>query len=163
MPIRLPNPLLGLLLAVAAGACPAAETYRWVDEKGVVNYGEKPPASRPARPVDTTPSAVIESGTPARAAPRPEYQSAPPPQFMPPAPGVAARGMDFDVFIRLQRGMTEGEVLLRAGRPDYESVDNLVYDIVKSLYYFPTTGNPYTTVVTLRGGRVDNLERFKKF
>ena len=117
--------------------------------------------------MDTTPSVVLESGTPARAAQRPESQPAPPPppQFVPPpAPGtVTGRGMDFDVFIRLQRGMTEGEVLLRAGRPDYESVDNLVYDIVKSYYYFPTVANPYTTVVTLRGGRIANLERIKKF
>ena len=106
----------------------------------------------------------LESGSlaGAKAVPRPEAQAAPAPPA--PAPGaVAARGMEFDVFIRLQRGMTEGEVLLRAGPPDYESVDNLVYDMVKSYYYFPTIANPYTTVVTLRGGRVANLERIKKF
>ena len=156
--------LLGLLALALPAACPAAEAYRWVDEKGVVNYGEKPPASRPARPVDTTPGAVMESGSlaGAKAAPRADAQAAPAPP--PPCSGaVAVRGMEFDVFIRLQRGMTEGEVLLRAGPPDYESVENLVYDIVKSYYYFPTIANPYTTVVTLRGGRVASLERIKKF
>ncbi len=76
---------------------------------------------------------------------------------------MATRGMDFDVFIRLQTGMTEGELLLRAGIPDYEGMDNIRHDIVKSYYYFPTVANPYTTVVTLRGGRIANLERIKKF
>lgn len=155
--------LLGLLAFVPAGACTAAETYRWVDEKGVVNYGEKPPASRPARSVDTSPGAVMESGSlPARkaVAPTEPRVQAPPP----PPPGQAgARGMEFDVFIRIQRGMTEGEVLLRAGPPDYESVNNLTDDIVKNFYYFPTIANPYTTVVTLRAGRVASLERIKKF
>jgi hypothetical protein len=36
-------------VALAAAALPAAagaaELYRWVDEKGVVNYGDKPPAA----------------------------------------------------------------------------------------------------------------------
>jgi len=58
--------------------------------------------------------------------------------------------------------MTEGELLVRAGRPDYESVDNL-HDYDRTLYYFPTVANPYTTVVKLRSGRIAHLERVKKF
>jgi hypothetical protein len=82
------------------------------------------------------------------------------PVVVPALPSV--RGLDFDTFIRLQRGMTEGELLVRAGRPDHESVDNL-QDFDRTLYYFPTVANPYTTVVKLRSGRIAHIERVKKF
>ena len=71
--------------------------------------------------------------------------------------------MAFDTYVRLERGMSEGELLLRAGAPDWASVENLESDIVKSFYYNATRDNPYVTVVTLRGGRIANLERTKKF
>lgn len=158
----------GLMVFLAAAPALAAETYRWVDEKGIVNYGEKPPANRQAKPVNTNPSGVIETGPrqaePARSreeSPRQPVAVAPSPAPVP--AGAPVRGMEFDVFIRLQRGMTEGELLLRAGRPDHQSVDNLIDDIAKTYYYFPTTANPYTTVVTLRGGRIADLDRVKKF
>jgi hypothetical protein len=142
----------------------AAELYKWVDEKGVTNYGEKPPANRAATPVDTSPTGVVETGGqfdrkfPTDKPPRPaESQVSPSP-----AP-TATRGMEFDVYSRLQRGMTEGELLQRAGKPDHESLDGLRRDIIRTFYYFPTSSNPYTTVVTLRGGRIDEIDRVKKF
>ena len=70
--------------------------------------------------------------------------------------------MDFDTYIRLQRGMTEGELLSRAGPPDYVALDSARREIVKSFYYYPTSSDPFTTIVTLRGGRIDNIERTKK-
>ncbi len=80
--------------------------------------------------------------------------------------GVAAaddtRGMGFDIYIRLQNGMSEGELLLRAGKPDSEAVENARGNIVKTYYYFPTASDPWITTVTLRGGRIINLERVKK-
>ena len=72
------------------------------------------------------------------------------------------RGMAFDVYIRLQNGMNEGELLLLAGKPDSESVENLRGNIIKSYYYFPTASDPWITTITLRGGRIINLERIKK-
>jgi hypothetical protein len=161
--------LLSPMLFLVAGACFGADTYKWVDEKGVTNYGEKPPASRPAQPVNTQPSAVIETGgqfsQKAQAATRRAGEDLQRPQFAAALPSSAmpARGMDFDVYIRLQRGMTEGELLLRAGRPDHESLDSVRPDIGKTYYYFPTSSNPFTTVVTLRGGRIFELDRIKKF
>jgi hypothetical protein len=165
-----PFQLFGLLIAVAAGACFAAETYKWVDENGVVNYGEKPPGGRPSRLVDTNLSGTIETG--GRYDQRPdagkgrqaEGEHRPRIIAVPlPAPALSSvRGMDFDTFIRLQRGMTEGELLVRAGRADHETVDNL-YDYDRTLYYFPTIANPYTTVVKLRSGRIAQLDRVKKF
>lgn len=171
-PVYLKTPI-GLTLFLMAGACFSADAYKWVDEKGVINYGEKPPASRQAKPVNTKPGAVIETGgqfnqkaeadkpRSGEDPQKPQVAAAPAP--MPVSSSVSARGMDFDIYIRLQRGMTEGELLLRAGRPDHESLDNLRHDIVKTYYYFPTTANPYITVVTLRGGRIFELDRVKKF
>ena len=92
----------------------------------------------------------------------------------------SARGMDFDVYIRLRKGMTEGELLERAGPPDHQTFDSSVVNkevvrqsdqasarstesIVKSYYYFPTAANPFTTVVTTTGGRVTDLKRERKF
>jgi hypothetical protein len=86
---------------------------------------------------------------------------APPPAGAPMPAGP--RGMSFDVFMHLRRGMSEGELLLRAGKPDQESVEGYRNFVVKSLYYHPTTDDPFITVVTLRGGRVANLERTRKF
>ena len=161
------KPLITLIILSLAGGVSAADTYRWVDEKGVVNYGEKPPANRSAKPVSTQPSGVIETGGAPAQKPEPEKLREAPrvataPEVLPPPP-PSPRGMEFDTYIRLQRGMTEGELILRAGRPDYESVDRYDYAVIKTLYYFPTLANPYTTVVTLRGGRIHELDRIKKF
>lgn len=75
----------------------------------------------------------------------------------------SVRGMAFDVFIRLQNGMSEGELLLRAGKPDSESIENMRNDIVKTYYYLPTPSDPWITTIRLVGGRITNLERIKKF
>jgi len=162
--------LIGAMIAIAAGACIAADAYRWVDEKGVVNYGEKPPEELRSRTVDTRLGGTIETGGQYDRKPvagqrwQAEEQQKPQVVIVPlPAPALpSVRGLDFDTFIRLQRGMTEGELLVRAGRPDYESVDNL-HDYDRTLYYFPTVANPFTTVVKLRSGRIATLERVKKF
>ncbi|MGH8622815.1 MAG: DUF4124 domain-containing protein [Burkholderiales bacterium] len=164
--------LIGALIALAAGTCLGAEAYRWVDERGVVNYGEKPPEERPSQPVDTRPGGTIESAgqydqrsvagqrREAEGGEKPQVVVIPVPVPAPALPSV--RGMEFDTFIRLQRGMTEGELLVRAGRPDHESVDNLInYD--RTFYYFPTVANPYTTVVRLQSGVIVSLDRIKKF
>ena len=106
----------------------------------------------------------------------------------------SARGMAFDVYIRLKIGMNEAELLQRAGPPDHESdagvdararivVPDVVvidpasghrvrrHDVVRSelsqpvkiWYYLPTTADPFTTAVTLTGGRISALERDKQF
>ena len=77
-------------------------------------------------------------------------------------PSPAARGMDFATYIRLERGMSEGELFLRAGQADQVAVENLQGDLAKAYYYFPTNANPFLTVVTVRGGRIVNIERTKK-
>lgn len=156
-------------LLLAGAAAHGAEVYRWVDERGVTHYGEKPPANRPVKPINTRPAAasVDAEGKLLEPPPRPVAKPmtqvdtvAPPPPVATQAP--AARGMAFDVYIHLRRGMSEGEVLLRAGKPDQESVENFRNFVVKSLYYYPTVADPFITVVTLRGGRVAEIERTRK-
>lgn len=71
------------------------------------------------------------------------------------------RGMSFEVFIRLEHGMTEGELVLRAGKPDHQSIDNY-RDGLKSFYYYPTLAHPFLTTVTLRAGRITGIERTRK-
>jgi hypothetical protein len=51
---------------------------------------------------------------------------------------------------------------LRAGRPDFESVENFRHDVVKSYYYYPTAADPFITVVSVRGGRIAHIERNRK-
>lgn len=73
----------------------------------------------------------------------------------------APRGMAFEVYIRLEHGMTEGELILRAGRPDHQSFDGL-RDGLKTFYYYPTPANPHLTTVTLRAGRITNIDRVRQ-
>lgn len=153
-----------LFLAVAASLPVAAQTWKWVDERGVVNYGEKAPANRPATAIDTQPGGTLESGDLQQrryeAGVR-RHETVTAPQPLPPAE-MPVRGMSFDTFVRLNRGMTEAELVLRAGRPDQETVESFHRFIVKSYYYYPTTYHPFLTVVTLRGGRIIGLERTRK-
>ena len=163
-----------LLCAAFAAPC-SAGAWKWVDAQGVAQYSDTRPADRGARLVDTRPFGIEWDGA------RPchtiwcqgwrlneknrkvaEQEAA---QIKPSSRAAAAddtRGMDFDIFIRLRTGMSEGELLLRAGKPDSEAVENLRSDIVKSYYYFPTASNPWITTITLRGGRIVNIDRVKK-
>jgi hypothetical protein len=152
---------IGMFLATVSAA---AQTYKWVDERGVVTYGNKPPPGRPAQLVDIQPQGPAD--LPADQQKRLEAEArrradVPPPPAPPAAETV--RGMAFDTYIRLERGMSEGELLVRAGKPDEVAVENVRANIVKSYYYFPTGSDPFITVVTLRGGRIANLERTRKF
>jgi hypothetical protein len=70
--------------------------------------------------------------------------------------------MDFATYIRLKIGMSEGELILRANKPDHESVENFRNNIVKTFYYYPTAANPYITTVALSGGTITKLDRTRK-
>ena len=164
--------ILVLIIGLAATSA-ASETYKWVDERGVTTYGTKPPVGRPAQLVDTRPlgptdlPAAQQKRVEDNARRRADLQAQQPPNVASaPAPAAAApkaSGMAFDTYIRLERGMSEGELLLRAGQPDQVSVENLRSDVVKSFYYCPTSSDPFITVVTVRGGRIAQLERTRKF
>lgn len=166
---------LSLLLAAAIGHA-AAQAYKWKDEKGRTVYGDAPPA-KGAQTIDTTPQGYETDGPKecytilcqgqraeearrkreeqeaAAAAERAKTQRDKP----------AVRGMDFSVYVYLKRGMSEAELLERAGKPDLESLENIQGFFVKSYSYLPTPSNPFYTIVTLRGGRIAAIERTPKF
>jgi len=92
------------------------------------------------------------------------------------------RGLEFRKYISIQRGMSEGEVLGIAGEPDLRSEEGFAYAApttvqsgrhtrtaaeagmsVRTYTYLPTSADPFTTVITLVGGRVSELERIRKF
>jgi len=92
------------------------------------------------------------------------------------------RGLEFRKYISIQRGMSEGELLGIAGEPDLVADQGLAYTApitvqtgpnvrsaaraglsLKSYTYLPTPGDPFTTTITLVGGRVSELERVRKF
>lgn len=191
--------LLILVAFLALAPAAFADVYKWVDRDGSVHYGDTPPANARSRPVDmrNTGNPTTTESIPCCAAadpPRPPEQ----PVYIvlpaeTPAQSPAPRGMDFGVFIMLRHGMSEGELLQRAGPPDFQSADGyavqpivvtrhgrpidqlhdwrgqgaLSYgvsnEIVKNFYYYPTLSNPFNTVLTLTGGRITDIQRTRQF
>lgn len=92
------------------------------------------------------------------------------------------RGLEFRRYISIQRGMTEGELLGIAGEPDAKSDQGVAISAPVTVQvdrnlataaraglrmttwtYLPTPADPFTTTITLVGGRVSELERTRKF
>jgi hypothetical protein len=152
----------------------AADVYRWVDEKGTVHYSnEAPPRSAKATKVDieAEPRAPVNEDAECytvrcqgerleeRLARREQIEAreaAERTAAMPRPP----KGLDFRKYVAIHRGMNEGEFITIAGEPDL-----LLWDSgpVKTYTYFPTPGDPFTTTVVLRSGRVSEIERVRKF
>jgi len=161
------------LLAVLVAGSAFGEVYRWVDANGTVHYSDKvPPAgvsaqrlnidakTGPASP-DTQDCYTIRcqgermeerlirrEQAEARAAA--ERAASTPPR---------PRGLDFRRYISLYRGMTEGELLGVAGSPDlmFRDWGWVTYT------YLPIPGDPFTTTIRVVGGRVNEIDRVRKF
>jgi hypothetical protein len=92
------------------------------------------------------------------------------------------RGMDFRTYLSITRGMSEGELLGIAGEPDLKADQGIAIAApstvqvngrfrtasreglaMKTYTYMPAPGEPYTTTITLVGGRVSEIERVRKF
>ena len=163
---------LFLLLLVTTFAV-GAEVYRWVDEKGTVHYSNSaPPPGTEGKlvDIDAKPGAdspdsrdcytvrcqgerleqrlarrdaieAQEAALRAAAAPKP------------------FRGLEFRKYIWIQRGMSEGELLGVAGAPDLLSHER----DLNTYIYMPTVADPFTTTVTLMRGRVNEVDRVRKF
>jgi hypothetical protein len=152
----------------------AADVYRWVDEKGTVHYSnETPPNGVNATKVDidAEPRAPVnetsECYTVRCQAERLEERLARREQIEAREAAERAavtprppKGLDFRKYVAVHRGMSEGEFITIAGEPDL-----LLWDSgpVKTYTYFPTSGDPFTTTVVLRHGRVSDIERVRKF
>jgi hypothetical protein len=92
------------------------------------------------------------------------------------------RGLDFRSYLSIRKGMSEGELLGVAGQPDFMSDQGLAIDAPAAVQldrntrasasgamrtvtwtYMPTPADPFTTTVTLTGGRVSDVDRQRKF
>jgi hypothetical protein len=92
------------------------------------------------------------------------------------------RGLEFRRYISIQRGMSAGEVLGIAGDPDLLVDEGLAVSApatvqsgratrgaartalaMRTFTYLPTSADPFTTIITLVGGRVSEIERIRKF
>jgi hypothetical protein len=165
---------LVLLALITSATSVSAQVYRWVDENGRVTYSNAaPPAGVKATVVDRDAGASAPSPDTQecytlrcqgermeqRLARREELETrlaAERAAAAPPPP----RGLDFRSYISLYRGMSEGELLTVAGAPDFTASDVFAD---KRYTYFPTPANPFTTTVSVIGGRVNHIERVRKF
>ena len=170
--MKIRTALASLALVTATSA--VAQVYRWVDEKGTVHYSNaKPPAGVQARQVDLEarpgdPSPDTKECYTVRcqgerleqrlarreAAEARDYAERIANTPRPP------RGLDFRAYTSLYRGMGEAEMLTITGAPD------LVFSDVfadRRYSYLPTAADPFTTTITVIGGRVNNIERVRKF
>jgi hypothetical protein len=163
-----------LALALCVTSVASAQVYRWVDEKGRVNYSNDTP---PPGVQATTVNINAQPGPPApdttecytvrcqgermeeRIARREvlDTQRAAERAALSPPP---VRGLEFRKYLSIQRGMSEGELRGIAGEPDLlvgNSRSSRTYT------YMPTPADPFTTTVTLVRGRVSEIERVRRF
>ena len=92
------------------------------------------------------------------------------------------KGLDFRRYLSIQRGITEGELLGIAGEPDLKADQGVAISapttvqgsrnlvtaaraglVMKTYTYMPTPADPFTTTITLVGGRVSEIERIRRF
>jgi hypothetical protein len=84
--------------------------------------------------------------------------STPPPA----APVRESRGLPFELYRRLDRGMSEGEILAIAGAPERETVDavNTRDGIQTKSYYYVSEGrNASITRIQFTNGTVTRIDR----
>jgi len=181
---------------LAASVAANAQIYRWVDAKGTVHYSNSaPPEGVKATLVDpegkTAPPSPESSDCytvrcqgerlEQRLARREVEEARLAAERAALAP-KRPRGLDFRAYLSIQRGMTEGELLVLAGEPDLLVDQGLAIAApiaaqtahrtgtagrgalsLRTWTYLPTVADPFITTVTLVGGRVSEIERVRKF
>lgn len=147
-----------IALLLAALALPVhAQVYRWVDEGGKVQYSNTlPPPGAGAKVIGATANGGFLSAL-ALDAPREAVAAVAPSD--PPTLPSQPRGLDFRQYVSLQRGMSEGELLVIAGPPDLHSRERSF----STYTYLPTTADPFVTTVELVRGRISEIERARRF
>lgn len=164
-------PLTAPPLPPAASGRVGSEVFRSVDDNGTPSFSQSPPTGRASAPVELKPlSGTIDTVKPAPVpVAAPAARVAPPPPAPPVAPVAerappagAPRGLPFETYILIRRGMSEGELLGRAGPPDYRGNEVNRGLLQESWYYLPTPSDPFTTIIQMRGGRVVDTERIRK-
>jgi hypothetical protein len=80
--------------------------------------------------------------------------------------GIAGQ-VDTGAYLRLQKGMSEGEVLFRLGPPDkevyFDSEAQRTPQSIKQFLYIPgpEAADPHLTIITIQQGKILNIERIK--
>jgi len=151
----------------------AAQIYRWLDAAGTVHYSnEAPPPeakatkldidARPGPPSpDTQDCYTVRcqgERMEARLAQRDIAESRAAAERAASTP-YRPHGLEFRRYISIQRGMSEGELVVIAGAPDVLFLERFI----KTYTYLPTSSDPFTTTITLISGRVSDIERVHKF
>lgn len=184
------------LVFLCAAANASAQIYRWVDANGRVHYSNTtPPKGVNATVVDPNAMEAPPSADSTecytvrcqgeRMEERERKRQAEDARIA--AERIAAaprqyRGLDFRNYVRIRRGMSEGELLGIAGEPDLKADQGVAISapttvqfgrnfstaartglVMKTYTYLPTPADPFTTTITLVGGRVSELERVRKF
>jgi hypothetical protein len=150
-----------------------SQVYRWTDAKGTVHYSNSPPpqgvkATKLDIEAQPGPGAAQSAECytvrcqgermeerlirrdAADARLKAERIAASPPP---------ARGLEFRKYIWIRQGMSEGELLSVAGVPDFHTPG---FDY-RTYTYMPTSSDPFVTTVTVVGGRVNEIERVRRF
>lgn len=191
---------LFVVLAAAVVAPADAQIWRWVDAQGTTHFSSSPPpAGVQGRIVDAEAKSGSAAGAPAevpaechtvrcqgeRLEARLERREAELAKAQAERAAAAprpVRGLEFRKYVSLQRGMSEGEVLVIAGEPDLVSDQGIAIAApstvqlapgvrsaarvglsMKTWTWLPTPADPFTTTLTLVGGRISELERVRKF
>jgi hypothetical protein len=98
------------------------------------------------------------------------------------ADATRVKGLEFRKYISIQVGMSEGELLGIAGEPDLKTDQGMAISApvtvqgsrnlqtaaraglrMQAYTYMPTPADPFTTTITVIGGRVSDIERIRKF
>ncbi len=161
-----------LLVLVVASSDACAQVYRWV-EGGTVHYSnEAPPANvkaskldiearpGPASP-DTQDCYTVRcqgERMEERIARRDQSDARIAAERIASTP-ARPHGLEFRKYISLSRGMSEGEMLGIAGSPDLVFRDRSF----KTYTYLPTPADPFTTTIVLVNGRINEIDRARKF
>lgn len=160
-------------IALMAPLLAAAQIYRWTDQAGTVHYSSDPPpkgVSATKLDIDARPGPTSADSQEcytvrcqgermeARLAQRQAAEAREAQERAATVP-YQPHGLDFRKYISIQRGMSEGELVAIAGAPDL-----LFRDFSFRTYtWLPTPADPFTTTVTIVGGRVSEIERVRKF
>ena len=152
MPALLPLLLLAVALPAHAGV------YKCAKDKGGVIYQDTACATgKELRNLDTDPATLsVVPGTPVPEVKAPRASAAKPARVQ--TGTVKVKGGSAQERKFLRAGMSEAEVILKAGRPDVESKGRGKEG--RRWSYLPAAGDPDTlTTLTFAGGNVAHVER----
>jgi len=152
------------VLAFAAAAPAAAGLYKCMGDKGGVVYQDKTcPPGKELRDLEADPPTLsVLPGTPVPITEperKPRSSSARDARQSSVRPtALRAKGGDAANRRFIRAGMSEGEVIMRIGRPDFQTKGH--GKTGQRWSYFPAAGDADTvTTITLTGGKVVDVER----